>query len=110
MLLQLQHLFTSQLSTLCTGDVRMSNDPSSAGEEDRLSSQQAPAKRRRHVGVAEPHDLRQDAAVDAMHAAHAEPAGSVEQMSQMSQPAAVVRRCVCLHENTNYALLVQQRL
>ena len=59
------------------------------------------------MGPADPYDQTQDAAVDAMHAANAEPAASVV---QMSQPAAAVRRCVCLHENRNYALLMQQRL
>ena len=63
----------SLISILCTGEAHMLDDPSSADEGDRLGSKQAPAKRMPHIRPADPHDQTQDAAVGAMHAAHAEP-------------------------------------
>ena len=85
----------------------MSDDPSSADEDDRLSSQQAPARKKCDMGAADPHAQTQAAAVGAVHAAHAEPSGST---IQMSEPAAHVRRCVCLQEKHDCALLMQERL
>ena len=72
-----------------------------------MARQGPPAKKKRHMGVAGPHAQTQTAALGAVHAAHAEPAGSA---IQMSQPAAPVRRCVCLQEKHDCALLMQQKL
>ena len=71
----------------------MSDESRSADGEEGSTSEQAAAKRKRHVGPADPQDQTQAAAVGAVHAAHAEPAGA----TQIPQPAAtaVVKRCVC---------------
>ncbi|KAL3141020.1 hypothetical protein ABBQ32_005535 [Trebouxia sp. C0010 RCD-2024] len=72
-----------------TGDVHMSDELRSADDEEGSTSQQAPAKRKRCMGRGDPHDQTHDAAVGAMHAARAEPAGSA---AQISQPAAAGKR------------------
>ena len=78
----------------------MADDSQSADGEAGPSSEHAPAQKKRHMGVADPHAQTQAAAVGAVHAAHAEPAGST---IQMFEPAAAVRRCVCLQEKHDSA-------
>lgn len=77
------------VSVFCTGQVHMTNDSRSADEEEGSITHQASAKRMRHMGMTDPHDQTQDAA---LHAVHAEPAGSA---TQISHPAA---RCVFSQE------------
>lgn len=91
----IQRLRSSQQPTLGTGDVHMSDELRSADDEEGSTSQQAPAKRKRCMGRGDPHDQTHDAAVGAMHAARAEPAGSA---AQISQPAAAGKRCACFQE------------
>ena len=87
--LQCQHPFPHNTAMDCTGDVPMSDESRLADGEEGPSSEQAPAKRKRHVGPADPQDQTQAAAVGSVHAAHAESAGSA---IQMFQPAVAVRR------------------
>ena len=66
----------------------MSDDNMSMSGEEGMSSQQAPAKRLCHMGVADPNHLTQFPAVAAVHA---EPAGS---STHSYQTAPAVTRCV----------------
>lgn len=72
----------------------MLEEPRSADGEEGSTSQQASAKRTRHLKRTDP--LKQTQAA-AMHAGHAEPAGSA---AQIPRPAAADagKRCVCLQE------------
>ena len=93
---------------ICTDGVHMSDNQTAACEEEEPSSQQAMAKRMRHMCTADPNPQTHIDPVTGAHAMHAEPRDSTSQNPPPGAAAAAARYVLAAHTSAMHCCCIKQ--